>query len=294
MDIGTSSSHQRDKGGFSGVFAFTALATVASNRSHASGSSSTSDALGWRVLALGGALAVMTNDLSPGDDDDFRTHITPKEFEEYISALGLFMHMYGRAESDLTVSILNYVRARLTPTNPGDHFIIQALVGPQRFGPARDSIKRLMRISGATAEQHAEVKRVLDHLGDIQFLRDRIAHGSATPDLSKQGSWWGTSTLTSARELGSGEILYFTPQMLRAAAEDLKHIPDLLFEALSPEMVEAARKYTANEPPNRERDALVAARRAPWRYKPSQLRRVRPKFPANHKSRKPQPSPSRE
>lgn len=248
----------------------------------------------------------------PDADRDFRTYIPDWLWAEYFSALGRLMHSFARVEDNLNLTLALMAEELVFPPKyymppiaeserltaqamlKGQReaslsiqrrAVLQAIVAGQRVAPLRDTIKRLLRVIGAEDSMRIEVDRILAHLSEIQFMRDRLAHNAAVPDMRNKEGWFGTSNQHTVRENEQWEIIYFKPAMLSDMARDLDVMPDLLYDCLHPE----EHKLLMADPhynklmSSSEMQTFLADRNGPWHYKPSQLRREGPKWHAkNH------------
>jgi hypothetical protein len=235
----------------------------------------------------------------PDADRNFRTVIPPALWEEYYASLGRFMHMFSRAEVDLNATLSNYLSQRLLPKSQfTDSFLLKAILGGQRVKPLIDTLKRALFVSTphpnvASAQllsqyekRYLDVSNVLSQLSEIHFLRDRLAHNGASPDMANKDGWFCSNNIITVREYDDIDLIYFKPQTLLNAARDLTFIPDRLLWAIDPDLFATISAHPGVS--DHVNDAL-----APWHYKPSQLRREGPKYHPNRKSRPRPPKSSR-
>lgn len=194
---------------------------------------------------------------------------------EYFYALGRFMHSFSMLEVGVNDLITIHVADSIS-TDWAKLDLVKSIIGGLRFKPARDTLKRLPRVSRFDDETREEVDRIFKHVGEIHFLRDRLAHNAAGPVKVGDEWWFASSNQVNIREGEDLEVIRFTVEMLHNAADDLFRADALLrrnVDGLNRMLSRVARvtdpDYAARlrEPP------------APWLYKPSQLRRSRPKSP---------------
>jgi len=244
--------------------------------------------------------------VDPDADRDFRTVIPPALLEEYYSALGRLMHAFARAEDNLNLTVANIVGKHVFPESQYEvripdswsrtsmlaaqkaaslsiqrSVVLKAVLGGQRLAPLRDTLKRVLKVIDADERMTAETNRILAHLGEIQFMRDKFAHNAAHADMTNKDGWFYTSNKQTVRADDDWEIIYFKPSMLVDMAFDLERIPDLLHKAL--ELESHARlmldpEYAALMEHPETREWL-----GPWRYKPSALRREGQKHGPNRR-----------
>lgn len=66
--------------------------------------------------------------------------------------------------------------------------VSKAVLGGMRMAALKDTVKRLLRVFRASEAEIAAINQVFAQLGDIQFLRDRLAHHWTRP-TEEDGSW---------------------------------------------------------------------------------------------------------
>jgi hypothetical protein len=216
----------------------------------------------------------------PDAGRDFLTVVPQELWDRYYYALGRFIHMFARFEDSLNASINSFIGARVTPRQPHDHRVVKAATGGQRLAPARDTLKRLFKVTiplEPTAEQQtwfkardAEFKRIFDHVGEIHYLRDRIAHNGAVPDMTNKDGWFYTANLITVRDFDQANLVYFKPQTLLNMADDLERIPDLISRLTDPDIFNGLEQQFNCDPSYQASQARLCA---PWRHKPSDLKR---------------------
>lgn len=195
-------------------------------------------------------------------------------YAEFCCGLGLLHHQYTAVESELNTAVLAAV-TRLSKMRRAAPLI--AVLGGQRMGPVKDTIKRLMRATRASERRKAYVDALFLQLGEIQFFRDRLAHHQTVmseddPDV------WVNMNFAGIRELHQMEDIYFRIDALHAAANDLVAIRAAAGDLFNHYL----RRGSSRTPP------LPL-----WQYKPSMLTRDRP-IPSGKRSQaKRSPKPSR-
>lgn len=259
----------------------------------------------------------MTLPSDPDADRNFRTYIPDSLWEEYFLALGKFFHAYARVENSLHVVLSNLLEEAVFPSkdyrppisekerarffhDPSArikgqrdaalsiqrHAAVRAVLGSMRLKPMKDSFNRLLSVTNADAEVTAELERIFAHLGDIQSLRDRLAHNGATPDMRNKENWFYTSDHHTQNLQEKTSTIYFKASTLLNMARDLTVIPDLIFDVFNPEI-----RRSVDEEPMMQTPVMKAHFtdvRGPFKYKASQLKREshrRPPSPSSGKSR---------
>ena len=201
------------------------------------------------------------------------------DWDAYYDALGRFMHQFAHTEDELNRIIKDFVVKvlKLTPSNQ----IIAAIVGGMRIAASRDMLKRLLRVTRKSQEVKDKVDHVLAQLGEIHYMRDRIAHNESYPSLAKAGNFETTNQM-QIRETEQMDWISFNPQILLDMAADLERIPYLIEITLA-SAAERERHATMAKTVG-DRQQVLDPRSRPWRYKPSQLEKTGPKH-----ERTPQP-----
>jgi hypothetical protein len=185
--------------------------------------------------------------------------------DAYFLALGRFIDSYGRTESVLALYLSRFVARAFGDDSNEGLTLTRVLLGSQRTKELSDTLKRLLRVTGAAEERQETLAKALSHLGEIQMLRDRIVHQSASPEFH-EGKWAvRNSNHNQIRENSQLEELYFTIEDMDDMSADLWLLQVKVRMALFPELV------ITPEP-----NTLMKYAQQPWRYKPSRLKRRRP------------------
>jgi hypothetical protein len=246
----------------------------------------------------------------PDADLDFRTYIPAWLWAEYYDALGRLMHGFAKTEDTLKLQLALYAEKHLFSKDnerlskpDGQSLtletlrdgqaesslsllrtaVVRAVLGGSGFETLKGSLKRILRVTGADRGVVTEVDRVLSHFGQIQLMRNRLAHNSAAPNMTDKDGWFYTSNYNTVTEDDAWEIIYFKPEMLIAMERDLNIGLHLLSDALD---VHGLKDIEINEPwrsimNSSEMKALAEEKMGPWHYKASDLRRNNPNRPNN-------------
>ena len=198
-------------------------------------------------------------------------------FGAYFLALGEFNNAFTGVEHLLTCCVKNTLSREMRDDR--NEWLVNAIVGSMRMSPAKDTVKRILRVQGAPVARRLFVDKVFAHLGDIQWLRDRIAHNATLLRGDDQKHMLISFDFASAREAEKSEFVGFMPPVLRAASHDLVVIKALIDDLMS--------MHHGSIP---ETDLKLPA----WQYRPSLLVRRRPKSSESRKPRKPPPRSSHE
>jgi hypothetical protein len=197
--------------------------------------------------------------------------------------MGRLVHAFAVAEDDINRIIHDFAILGRLALPVEKQAIVHAILGGMRIAVARDTLKRLLRVTGAADSVCAEINRVLGQLGEIQFFRDRIAHNGAFPDFENAGRFYTTNQI-AARETEQVEWISFTPAILLDMAHDLELIPYLIDMALASPGERDRHAALAKTPEDRQ--AILDPPSRPWRYRPSQLVKTGPRYWRNEALRR--------
>lgn len=175
--------------------------------------------------------------------------------EKYFTALGHLQHAYTNLEVQLTCTISELITVGY---HPGEHAPLmartQAVLGGMRMNDAKDTLKRLMRVSEAPPEVIDYLNQLLHQLSEIQFFRNRLTHYMTTRRWKKRGQFLNTD-MDVAKEDSKAVTFIFDYDALDAARHDL-----YLLSRILDEMFDWEGRAFILEPPA-------------WQYKPSMLAR---------------------
>lgn len=181
------------------------------------------------------------------------------ESRNYYLAVGALHHAYTELEHELTCLIRNVItqgRESLV-----GYRVAVAVLGGMRMSPLKDTINRLLRAIGADAARKQAVADTFAHLGNIQFLRDRLAHNFTRPDGDRPGIWINDD-YAAVREVNKNRTLEFPVTLVTAAAADLAAMKNFL-DPLFNDYVTLPHDY--------DRTLFDPNAMPTWRYKPSLL-----------------------
>jgi hypothetical protein len=210
--------------------------------------------------------------------------------QDYYDTLGRFIHQFGRTEDLLNRIVHRLLVQQLNARHQAALQTVQSVLGGMRVKMSNDTIKRALRVSGASLGMRTEADRVLNQLSEIHYIRDRLVHNTAYPDDSKGQGWFYTNNNITVRENEQIDVIRFKLEVLTNMTADLERIPDLLERALFPESTKTIDEELRTDPDHGQR---IAALYAPWRYKLSQLRRTGPRSRPSPQARRRQRRPSR-
>ena len=211
-------------------------------------------------------------------------------WDAYYAALGRFMHEFAVAEEEINRIIQDFVIFDQLALPINKQLIAKALLGGFRLAAAKDMLKRLLRVTEASSDVRCKINRILDHLGEIHYMRDRLAHNGAFPSMERAG-WFVTTNQIQVREVDQMDWIAFTPDMLMDMAFDLDRIPYLIGITLAPQ--DERERHASLATTEEERSMILEPHKQPWRHKPSQLVKTGPKYERIPPRRDHQPQPSR-
>jgi hypothetical protein len=205
-------------------------------------------------------------------DDRLFKSVPPAARRRYYHALGRMMHNFACVEDILNTAVSTFV-FNPSPYVEGPDMdwyrtldAIKAVTGGMRIAVLRDALKRLLRVHKASKKSRDEIAFVFAQLGEIQYMRDRLAHNAAVPMPPFGSGLYSTNNLSTASEFEKFDEILFTTSMLDNMADDLAEIPFFIHQALYPERWRPVRRRGRPPQPHS------------WRYKPSELERRGPKY----------------
>ncbi len=203
-------------------------------------------------------------------------------WDEFYAALGRFIQMFGKVESSLHVVLREVIANLLNATYLHDYeAIIGATTGSMRISGLRDVLKRVLRVGNVNEIYVDCFDYGFSQLGEIHFMRDRIAHHGC--EYNTEGLFY-TSNDETVSEYMNGEIILFTIENLLDMAYDLKNIEEFFT------VVES----TMHDEIDETLGAYLHSERPTWRYKSSALKRAGPKHWTIPQKPKPLRAPSKE
>lgn len=150
--------------------------------------------------------------------------------DEYYYAFGKFMNSIAATEAGLNATVLNFVSSRLRHDLKDSYAILKAVLGGgQQLAAVSDTLKRLLAATTSSEARQKELAYVLNHLAKIGILRNRIAHNSASADMSRGGAWYDSYNNKMAS-------YQFTIQTLDAATRDVGVISERVHRAMEPDI----------------------------------------------------------
>ena len=186
-------------------------------------------------------------------------------------ALGRLNHSYTDVEVMLAEAIATLL-ALGTESRKHANMIL-AVTSTGRMKHLKDTTNRILKAGQATQEQFERIKPVFAHLGEIQFLRDKLAHnethlvkGSDPPVFENR------PPMSDA----DGHSIVFAASALDAAADDLEEIFPFIALLFEDQLLLLGRPIV---PPPKPFEL------EPWLYKPAMLTRCRRKSDGSHLAR---------
>lgn len=145
-------------------------------------------------------------------------------YQLFYTALGHLHHSFTNIEDLLSCVILNDVQRIAHPDNLVDSLILRTVLPTGRIKPLMDTINRLMRIKSTDNERVAFIKSCFEQIGQIQFLRNRLAHYTTYKSSENQRKSWVNIDYATAKETDKLKVILFDTDTLSKAANDLVQI----------------------------------------------------------------------
>jgi hypothetical protein len=173
--------------------------------------------------------------------------------DKFMKALGHLQY----AHTSLEVAIASHINLLVTRGyDPQDNSPlldrVNAVLGGMRMDAAKDTLKRLLRVSEAPQNIIGYVGRVCGHVTDVSYFRNRLTHHQTTAWFRKRGEFVN-SDAGLAREYEKAVTFTFGYDALDAARYDLH----------------AAMNYLDQAIPDIGDPAILEP--LAWQYKPSML-----------------------
>jgi hypothetical protein len=203
--------------------------------------------------------------------------------QSYYQTLGRFIHQFGRTEDLLNNIVHRLLVQQLNARHIAAMQTIRGVLGGMRVAMLSETIKRTLGASGVAHGMRQDAERVLNHLAEIHYIRDRLAHNAAYPGDGKNKGWFYTNNNITVRENEKANCLWFKLEALRNMTADLARVPDILERILFPEITKAMDEELSADPGHARR---IAALQAPWRYNQSQVKRIGPRPRPTHRGHK--------
>ncbi len=226
---------------------------AASNRSWAPGSS------------LGKTMSQSPYHVSSLDD----------EYKNLCVVVGHLFLTFGRLEGVLSAVLRVHLSNRLSPTSEGsyDIGIPAAVYGSMRYSNLKDTVNRITSYEEMPAVQKSFLGSIFKQCGDIQALRDVIAHQQMM-GFDKSTDAWEWAGLTTTRDPKNTPIYQITANSISHAAWDLGIASDRIgVLQTEPKLLQ----------PNLNIEPIS------WRYKPSMLSLQLHDAVSSSQARKPPP-----
>lgn len=187
----------------------------------------------------------------PGHPDanrDWHSVATEWVWENYFHGLGYLMHSYSRVEANLNLTISTFVKEKLRvawSNSPDPELriveakrsierdeLIQAILGAQRPAQAKETLKRLLRVTKAEPHVRTRVDEILSHFSTIGKFRDMLAHNAPDHDQTNKKQIFILRNTYLVNEKSKEMEFKFPSELLVRAAWDLANMPDFLSEVL--------------------------------------------------------------
>lgn len=189
---------------------------------------------------------------------------TLDEMEKYWTATGALFYAFSKVECLLSaiakVHLLRSLSAGVPDSLERSYALSHAIIGGNRFAATRDLLKRIMKAEKVSADLQTYVNAMFQQLGEIQKLRDRLAH-QYTWRASKQSTeYWINHDFPNLRDAADEKPIVVSLATLWAAVADCAEINHCLDGSFMEHRVNRASQHFP-----------VDLTLPTWRYKPSLL-----------------------
>lgn len=189
-----------------------------------------------------------------------------RALRNYSLCSGFLFYEFAHLEAMLARTLKTYVAESFNGTtdmSADDYWervaLSSAVIGSQRFSALRDLYKRLQSLKVPNAEQTAMTNAIFSQLGEIQYLRDRLAHQKSVQACRPYDGRWVNHDLFSTKAILEPKPILVHVADIYAAGIDCDSAVDILEVALMGRQID--------HKPVTEQDTQLPA----WRYKSSAL-----------------------
>lgn len=191
---------------------------------------------------------------------DHAAHIA--QYRNLCGAVGFLFISFAVVENKMT-GVLKMHLARNIDANPkgsASVALASAIYGGMRFSNSRDAMKRVLKIEKAKPETLGLFTALFTQIGEIQRLRDLIAHQILDPAPGNDGNKWLIRDFLTTKFVSEQQTFEITISDIEEAARDLEAACNFIGGLVG-------RNVISNIPDGIELPA--------WRYKPAMLKRLK-------------------
>ena len=183
------------------------------------------------------------------------------------------MQVFGLTESELAMRLSDFVSLRCLNLPPELQEIPYALLGSKRMAPLCDTIKAIAKMASVEDAFLKDLDAVTAHLGEIRFLRDKIAHNGVIHDSFEGPGWFCVDNVHNAGDFEKIRYVSFRIEHLVAATSDLGWAGYRVALALhAPAKRDQFTSGAACGERGKKREWNLNPRSRPWLYKPRELK----------------------
>ncbi len=184
---------------------------------------------------------------------------TAKETQRFVQAVGFLLLSFSGVEGSLQAVLKLHLTRHLKKKYKNDHFqlsLASAIYGSMRFSQARDTIKRIMNVENGP-EQHTKFAAdIFQQMGNIQSLRDMLAHQNLQTINEAEGEEWTISDVFTTKDTMNVKNYSVSTEAIELAGLDATKLTSTLCS-----FNETSTMFSGGDV------SLI-----PWQYKPSMLR----------------------
>jgi len=152
--------------------------------------------------------------------DTPRVRDIDEDYRILCATVGHLFISFARLEGSLSAALRLHLGNQFAADVSANAGLPSAIYGSMRFRATRDVMKRIMTVEGTPKTIKAFVLGVFEQVGHIEHLRDLLAHQQTVP--AEEGSpYWQITDLVTTKSLKDTRIYLVTPDMIRAASDDL-------------------------------------------------------------------------
>lgn len=187
----------------------------------------------------------------------------PTQYPKLCLAAGNLFITFAALENAMNSRLKLHLAYLINPAgeDPFAMSIGLAIYGSMRFKTARDTMKRIMVVEKAPKAIQDAVQAIFNQIGEIEKLRDLLAHQALSPYGEPPNQVLSLMTLFTSRDAGAAKRYEVNETVVSLAANDL-------MTAINRTWCKGDRKAALFTEPTFDPSPI------PWQYKPSMLKQL--------------------